>query len=60
MAKSNCMLVFNIAVIQPLLWPLGQYAYAAHELNPWASTFLFLWRFLAFESKNAGASVLAN
>ena len=27
------------------------------ELKPWASIFLILWRFLAFESKNAGTSV---
>ena len=29
------------------------------ELKPWASIFLILWRFLAFESNNAGTSVLA-
>ena len=28
------------------------------ELKPWASIFLNLWQFLAFESKNAGTSVL--
>ena len=33
MAKSNCMLVFNIAVLQPLLWPLGQYAFAAQVID---------------------------
>ena len=33
MAKSNCMLDFNIAVLQPLLWPLGQYAFAAQVID---------------------------
>ena len=45
MAKSNYMLGFNIAVLQPLLWPLELYAYAAQVidlfsiLKPWASLF---------------------
>ena len=33
LCSSNYMLVLNIAVLQPLLWPLGQYAYAAQVID---------------------------